>query len=123
MSGKIVIAFLALVGVTTATIAWWFHSSNPDASAKTVSIARPQPDPVLSRIVNSPPMARPRDFFRIITNPAYLSVDEAAGSMVDDEVVIGLEIAGEVRAYPINYLNDHELVREEIGGLPLLVTW
>ena len=43
--------------------------------------------------------------------------------MSDDEVVLGLEIAGEYRAYPINYLNEHELVREEIGGLPLLVTW
>jgi hypothetical protein len=88
-----------------------------------VSIARPEPDPVLSRVVNSPPMARPRDFFRVITKPEYLAVDEAGWSMSDDEVVIGLEIDGEYRAYPTNYLNDHEMVREEIGGLPLLVTW
>ena len=123
MSGRIVIVLVVLVGVATGAIAWWFHSSNPDAAAKTVSIARPEPDPVLSRVVNSPPMARPRDFFRVITKPEYLAVDEAGWSMSDDEVVIGLEIDGEYRAYPTNYLNDHEMVREEIGGLPLLVTW
>jgi hypothetical protein len=123
MSGKTVSAIVVLVGVATGAAAWWFHSSNPDAAAKTVSIARPEPDPVLSRVVNSPPMAKPRDFFRIITRPTYFTVDESDGSMVDDEVVIGLEVAGEVRAYPINYLNEHEMVREEIGGLPLLVTW
>jgi len=123
MSGKIVIAIAVLVGTATGAIAWWFHSSNPDAAAKTVSIARPEPDPLLRRVVSSGRMARPRDFFRVITQPEYLAVDEADGWMVEDEVVIGLEIDGEYRAYPINYLNDHELVREEIGGLPLLVSW
>ena len=123
MSGRIVVLIAILVGVATGAIAWWFHNSNPDASAKTVSIARPGPDPLLSRVMNSGPMARPRDFFRIITKPEYLAADEAGGSMSDDEVVIGLEIDGECRAYPINYLNDHELVREQLGGLPLLVTW
>ena len=123
MSGRIVVVIAILVGAATGAIAYWFHQYNPDASAKTVSIARPAPDPLLSRVVNSGPMARPRDFFRAITKPEYLAVDEAVGSMSDDEVVIGLEIDGDCRAYPINYLNDHELVREEIGGLPLLVSW
>lgn len=123
MAGRTVVLITILLGAATGAIAWWFHSSNPDASAKTVSIARPEPDPLLSRVISSGPMARPRDFFQIITKPEYLAVDEAGRSMSDDEVVIGLEIDGEYRAYPINYLNDHELVREEIGGLPLLVTW
>ena len=123
MSGKTVIVVAVFIGAAAGAIAWWFHSSNPDAAAKTVSIARPEPDPLLGRVMNSGPMARPRDFFRIITKPEYFAADEAEGSMSDDEVVIGLEIDGECRAYPINYLNDHELVREQLGGLPLLVTW
>ena len=123
MSGKTVVAFVVLVGAATGAIAWWFHMSNPDASAKTVSIDRPAPDPVLSRVVRSGRMARPRDFFRIIIKPEFLAADETGESMSDDEVVIGLEIAGECRAYPINYLNAHELVREQVGDLPLLVTW
>jgi hypothetical protein len=123
MSGKTVILITVLVGAASGVFAWWFHSSNPDAAARTVSIARPAPDPLLSRVVNSGPMARPRDFFRAITKPVYLAVDQAANSMSDDEIVIGLEVDGDCRAYPINYLNDHELVREEIGGMPLLVSW
>ncbi len=123
MSGRMVVVIAILVGAATGAIAWWFHKSHPDASAATVSIARPEPDALLGRVVSSGPMSRPRDFFRVITKPEYFAVDEAGGSMLDDEVVVGLEIDGEYRAYPINYLNDHELVREEIGGLPLLVTW
>jgi hypothetical protein len=80
-------------------------------------------DPVLDRVVNSGPMARPRDFFRCITRPIYLTVAEAALSMSPDEVVIGLDIEGDIRSYPINYLNDHEMVQDEIGGTPVLVTW
>jgi hypothetical protein len=80
-------------------------------------------DPVLSRVVSSGPMARPRDFFRCITRPDYQTVTQAAYSMSDTEVVIGLDIDGERRAYPINYLNDHEMVQDTIGDRPLLVTW
>jgi hypothetical protein len=68
-------------------------------------------------------MARPRDAFRVIDRPTYLSVEQAADSMSDDEVVLGLELHGECRAYPINYLNDHEMVREQISDTPLLITW
>jgi hypothetical protein len=80
-------------------------------------------DPVLRRVVRSGPMARSRDAFRVIVRPKYVPVAEVTYAMSDDEIVLGLEVANQCRAYPINYLNDHELVRDEIGGLPLLVTW
>ena len=91
---------------------------------RSVSNAPPSAaDSLLSRVVSSGPMARPRDAFRVIDQPQWISVDEAVDSMGDDEVVLGLEQPGEYRAYPINYLNDHEMVQERIGELPLLVTW
>jgi hypothetical protein len=83
----------------------------------------PTTDPILERIVNYPPMARPRDFFRVIDRPEYLPVGQADAFMSDDEIVLGLELAPAVRAYPINYLNDHELVRDEVEGIPILVSW
>src|SRR5262245_2676415 len=123
MSGKglVVIAFLA--GAAAGATAWWFRQQHPEASRVSVSISRPLPDPVMSRVISAGPMARPRDFFRCITLPKYLAAAEAGESMSDDEVVIGLEIDGDCRAYPINYLNEHEMVQDEIGGLPVLVTW
>jgi len=123
MAGRVVVGVVLLIGVAAASVAWWHHWRHPGASDSTVSINRPAVDPVLDRIVRTPPMARPRDFFRCITKPEYLTVEEAATSMFDDEVVLGLEIDGDCRAYPINYLNDHEMVREKIGTTPLLVTW
>ena len=77
----------------------------------------------MARVISSGPMARPRDFFRIIDEPQYVAAEEADAFMSDEEVVLGLQVAGELRAYPINYLNAHEMVREQLGGLPLLVTW
>jgi len=125
MAGRIVVSVTLLLGLVAGAIAWWHHVMHPGAPQATVSITRPapEPDPAMLRVVSSGPMARPRDHFRLIDRPEFLSVDAAAGSMSDDEVVIGLEFAGEARAYPINYLNEHELVREELGGTPLLVSW
>lgn len=130
MTGKFVVLLAFATGVVVASLAYWYHAAFPDSSQATVSIARPLPkngepesDPVLKRVISSGPMARPRDFFRAIERPNYLSVHEATRFMSDDEIVLGLEVDGQFRAYPINYLNDHEMVREEIGGLPLQITW
>ncbi len=130
MTGKFVVLLAFATGIVVACIAYWYHAAFPDSSQATVSIARPLPkntglesDPALNRVIHSGPMARPRDFFRVIERPTYRSVHEATRSMTDDEIVLGLEVDGQFRAYPINYLNDHEMVREEFGGLPLQITW
>lgn len=39
-----------------------------------------------------------------------------------DEVV-GVELGGEVTAYPIRYLNYHEIVNDTVGGVPIAATW
>ena len=43
--------------------------------------------------------------------------------MRDDEKVIGLEINGVVRAYPLRILSHHELVNDQVNGEPILVSW
>jgi hypothetical protein len=123
MSGKQVVVLALVVGMTVATAAWWFRVAHPDVPAQTMSINRTDWDPALDRVVMSGPMARPRDFFRIISRPQYLSVIDALPLMSDRELVLGLELNGKYLAYPINLLNEHELVREEIDGIPLLITW
>ena len=123
MSGKAVVVAVGLAGIVAGLVAYWYHTAHPGTHEATVSISRPNVDSAMDRVVSSGPMARPRDYFRVIDRPKYLSVAEAAATMADDEIVLGLDVDGNRRAYPINYLNDHELVREEIAGLPLLVSW
>lgn len=57
-----------------------------------------------------------------IDNPSFQSAD-AAGWLSQDDRVIGVEINGEARAYPLRILNVHEIVNDEIGGRPVAVTY
>jgi hypothetical protein len=41
----------------------------------------------------------------------------------DEELVIGVEINGEAKAYAIGPLNGREMVNDTVGGVPVLVTW
>jgi hypothetical protein len=43
--------------------------------------------------------------------------------LVPDDLVIGVEIAGETRAYPVRVLNWHEVVNDTLGGVPIAVTY
>ena len=40
-----------------------------------------------------------------------------------NELVVGVEINGEVVAYPLRYLNLVEVVNDEVGGTPVAVSW
>jgi len=51
-------------------------------------------------------------------------VSEADAAGIDPNVqVIGLEVDGESRAYPIPFLSAHEIVNTTLGGRPIAVTW
>ena len=41
----------------------------------------------------------------------------------DEELVLGVEFAGEVRAYPVRMLRYHHIVNDTVSGEPLLVTY
>lgn len=65
--------------------------------------------------------------FPPIVNPETLSVGdaEAADRVRDDELVLGVVVNGEARAYPINTLNGprREIINDELGGRPIAATW
>ena len=65
----------------------------------------------------------PREAIPAITNPAFVSADQASFWMDEAEGVIGLDIGGDARAYPINMLSRHEIVDDTVGGVALAVTW
>ena len=43
--------------------------------------------------------------------------------VVSDDAVIGVMINGEARAYPLRYVQWHEIINDELGGEPILVTY
>lgn len=63
------------------------------------------------------------------TLPAPLANDkEALGVLrgkylVPSQRVIGVELGGETRAYPLRVLNHHEVVNDIVGGVPILVVF
>ncbi len=62
-----------------------------------------------------------RDAIMPIYDPEFVSA--AASGWGEATLVIGVEVDGEARAYPVAYLNRREMVLDEIGGTPLLVSW
>ena len=65
----------------------------------------------------------PKDGIPAIDDPTFINV-AAEDRLTDREPVIAVEIDGETpRAYPIRYLTWHEIVNDEVGGLPIAVTF
>ena len=64
-----------------------------------------------------------RDSISPINDPVFETAAEAAPEMLSTEVVIGLSIGGESKAYPVNVLSRHEIVNDVVGGTPVAVTF
>ncbi len=65
----------------------------------------------------------PKDAIASIDRPRFYGVQEADAEYEPDEVVIGVEINGDARAYPVGLLSSHEIVNDTVGGRALAVTW
>ncbi len=63
----------------------------------------------------------PRDAIQPIYVPQFVRATEA--SWDDETLVIGVELGGEAKAYPVSYLNRREMVVDRFGDIPILVTW
>lgn len=65
----------------------------------------------------------PRDAIPAIDNPQFYTVADADEEYVDQEMVLGVSLEGEKRAYSTTLLNRHEIVNDTVGGHPIAVTW
>ena len=74
----------------------------------------------LDEIVSGGP---PRDGIPALDHPSFVGVAEAHRWLEDDEPVLVIETEGASRAYPYQVLIWHEIVNDEIDGLPLAVTY
>ncbi len=88
-----------------------------------VMAQRPEP-PVVAEIGGDPVyQVLPAGQIPAITEPTYVSGEEADAQMLDHEPVIGVVINGKARAYSIWQLDAHEIVNDRMGGSAFAATW
>ena len=56
-----------------------------------------------------------------IYDPIFATAAEAL--IEETELVMGVAIDGQAKAYPVNVLRFREIVNDELAGWPILVTW
>lgn len=62
-----------------------------------------------------------RDAIFPVYDPVFTTSDGV--SWPEDSLVIGVDLEGEARAYPVAFLNRREIVNDNHRGIPTLVTW
>lgn len=63
-----------------------------------------------------------RDVIPPIDKPVFKLVDEVT-HVADTEPVVGVEINGDARAYPLQIMTWHEIVNDQFGETPVAVTY
>ncbi|HSH79934.1 MAG TPA: DUF3179 domain-containing protein, partial [Herpetosiphonaceae bacterium] len=74
----------------------------------------------LSEIISGGP---PRDAIPPIDQPRFETVDQANRWLKAREPVIHVAIGSDVRAYPLQILTWHEIVNDEVGDVPVAITF
>ena len=65
----------------------------------------------------------PFDAIRAILDPTFVTGEDAGEQYAANELVLGVSIGGDSRAYSVPYLSTFEIVNDVVGGVPVAVTW
>ncbi|HEU0074883.1 MAG TPA: DUF3179 domain-containing protein, partial [Dehalococcoidia bacterium] len=65
----------------------------------------------------------PIDGIPALNDPAFVSASEAADWILPTDLVIGVEINGDARAYPRRIIDWHEMVNDNVGGVPVSLAY
>lgn len=129
-----VIAPIVVIGAVLAVITVSFEGdSAPQVviSNPSISIDEPSSQLVIMEtdgVKHSIPLDKikgggpPKDGIPSIDDPVFADV-QGSHFMSDSDTVIGLEINGEAKAYPLFILVWHEIVNDKVGGTPVSVTY
>ena len=106
----------------------------PPPSATATPQPTSTPEPVIAaNVITVPPSSLPEidlsqmyqllgiDTIAPIYDPQFVPASRA--NIGDLDLVLGVEINGEAKAYPIAPLIRREMVNDVVGGVPILVTW
>lgn len=121
---------LLFVGIATALIAATLYGllALPDWSwRQEAAVAKPSP----RRNVPEPPNIEVFSPIQVVSRmPAITNANVIAASDVEDEVnanelVLGVTVGGEARAYPINTMTgpDREIFNDQLAGTAIAATW
>ena len=64
-----------------------------------------------------------RDAIPAILQPQFVAPEAVPPEFKDVELVLGLSMNGESKAYPLDVLSHHEAVNDVVGGVPVVITW
>lgn len=65
----------------------------------------------------------PPDGIPSIDDPKFYGIEEADREYEPEELILGVELEGEARAYSVSLLSRHEIVNDTLAGNPISVTW
>ncbi len=105
----------------TATPASAAATSSPQSGASTPTAEQLTPT-VIERDLDVVTVLA-KDAIPAIRSPEFVDVAGAEAWMNADEPIIGVELDGDARAYPVAMLSRHEIVNDTVGGLPIAATW
>jgi hypothetical protein len=103
------------------------QSQNPSGGDESASTDNePAPNVQINKRIDDPTeysfmQLIPFDGIRPVYDPQFVSAQDA--SLLDDELVIGIALEDEAKAYSITVLRHREMVNDELAGIPTLVTW
>ena len=65
----------------------------------------------------------PKDGILAIFEPELVTASEYMAHTPQEQLVMGVSVNGDHRAYSIAYLSGREIVNDVVGGVPVAVTW
>ncbi len=89
-----------------------------------VSVAAQRGDRQRSEPADRSAFTSPQDArYPLNVDPELLPA--AAAAIEDSDLVMGIVINGEARAYPVNYMNGptNEVLNDTLGGTPIAPSW
>ncbi len=101
------------------------------ACAGKTAVSYPQPIPATPTIATNPRIDDPteypfRQWARNDAIPPIYKPEFAPATAVNlqnDELIMGISLQGQAKAYPVTVLQFREMVNDELAGIPILVTW
>ena len=113
---------LAIVGLLVVSVAGvFFLGRGGDETSPPAEVAGSTPEALVNpdEIISGGP---PPDGIPPIDEPKFQPTDEVDW-LDEQEPVIVMEIDGDARAYPLQIMTWHEIVNDEVGGLPISITF
>ncbi len=74
----------------------------------------------LDQIVSGGP---PPDGIPSIESPKFVSVEDGNKFLEDSDKIVGINLNGDIRVYPLQILVWHEIVNDNVAGIPVAITY